>query len=48
MFNNWWKDFDPLNYEGVKKNVTEFNKKIIGFWTDFYKDVEKQFNEFKK
>ena len=41
MFNNWFNDFDPLNYEGVKKNINNFNQKVINFWKDFYNDVFK-------
>jgi hypothetical protein len=39
MFNNWMKDFDPLNYETVKKNIQDFNDKVFKFWRDFYNDV---------
>jgi hypothetical protein len=41
MFDNWWKNFDPLNYETVKKNIQEFNDKSMNFWKDFYNDVFK-------
>jgi len=39
MFNNWWKDFDPLNYETFKKNVKEINEKVFKFWRDWSNDV---------
>jgi len=41
MFNDWFKDFDPLNYNAVKKNITTFNEKVINFWKDFSNDVFK-------
>lgn len=45
MFDNWWKDFDPLNYNAFKKNVVQMNEKVVNFWRDFYNDV---FNNIKK
>ena len=45
MFDNWWKDFDPLNYNAVKKNINNFNEKVINFWKDFYNDL---FNNIKR
>jgi len=45
MFNNWFEDFDPLNYDKIKKNVVQFNEKVVNFWKDFYNDV---FNNIKK
>lgn len=45
MFDNWWKDFDPLNYNAFKKNVIEYNKKIEKFWSDFLEDIK---NSLKK
>jgi hypothetical protein len=41
MFDNWWKDFDPLNYDTVKNNIQKFNEKSMNFWRDFYNDVFK-------
>ena len=41
MFNNWWNDFDPLNYNAVKKNINNFNEKVITFWKDYYNDFFK-------
>ena len=45
MFNDWWKDFDPLNYHTVKKNIVKYNEKIVEFWKNFYNDV---FNNIKR
>jgi len=45
MFNNWWKDFDPLNYHNVKKNIVNYNEKVVEFWKNFYNDV---FNNIKR
>jgi len=42
---NMFKDFDPLNYQTVKKNINNFNEKVVNFWKDFYNDV---FNNIKK
>ena len=42
---NMFKDFDPLNYQAVKKNINNFNEKVVNFWKDFYNDV---FNNIKK
>ena len=42
---NMWNDFDPLNYNTFKKNITSFNEKVVNFWRDFYNDV---FNNIKK
>lgn len=39
------KDFDPLNYNTMKKNIVQFNEKVVNFWKDFYNDV---FNNIKK
>lgn len=39
MFNDWFKNFDPLNYKAVKENINNFNQKVIDFWKDFYNDV---------
>ena len=38
---NMFKDFDPLNYNAVKKNINNFNEKVINFWKDFYNDLFK-------
>lgn len=45
MFNDWFKNFDPLNYQTFKNNVVQFNEKAVNFWKDFYNDV---FNNLKK
>jgi hypothetical protein len=45
MWNNWLENFDPLNYNKVKKNTVELNEKIVNFWKDFYNDL---FNNIKK
>lgn len=45
MFNNWWENFDPLNYKKVKQNINNYNQKVIEFWKDFYNDV---FSNIKK
>ena len=42
---NMFKDFDPLNYNAVKKNINNFNEKVINFWKDFYNDL---FNNIKR
>jgi hypothetical protein len=42
---NMFKDFDPLNYNTVKKNINNFNQKVINFWKDFYNDL---FNNIKR
>jgi len=42
---NMFKDFDPLNYQTVKKNINNFNEKVVNFWKDFHNDV---FNNIKK
>jgi len=42
MWNKWGlEDFDPLNYETFKKNVHNYNEKILNFWKDFYNDLFK-------
>lgn len=38
---NMFKDFDPLNYKAVKKNINNFNEKVINFWKDYYNDLFK-------
>jgi tetrahydromethanopterin S-methyltransferase subunit G len=48
MFNNWWNDFDPLNYEKVKKNVQQINEKVLNFWRDFYNDIFKNIKKDEK
>ena len=48
MFNNWWSDFDPLNYEKVKKNVQQINEKVLNFWRDFYNDIFKNIKKDEK
>ena len=45
MFDNWWKDFDPLNYKAFKSNINKFNQKVTDFWKDFYNDA---FNNIKR
>lgn len=45
MFNNWFENFDPLNYNKVKENINKFNQKVIDFWKDFYNDV---YNNIKR
>lgn len=45
MWNDWMKDFDPLNYNTTKKNFVKFNEKVVNFWKDFYNDL---FNNIKK
>jgi len=43
MFGNFFEDWkDPFDYETVKKNAVTFNKKVIKFWSDFYKDILSQ------
>ena len=39
MFNNWMKDFDPFNYNNLKKSIQDTNNKVIKFWRDFYNDI---------
>ena len=39
MWNNWFENFDPLNYNKVKENMNNLNQKVISFWKDFYNDV---------
>ena len=48
MFDNWWNDFDPLNYEKVKKNIQQTNEKILNFWRDFYNDIFKNIKKDEK
>ena len=36
MWDNWMKDFDPLNYNTAKKNVVQFNEKIVNFWKAWF------------
>jgi len=46
MWGKWGlEDFDLLNYNKVKKNVVDFNEKVINFWKDFYNDL---FNNIKR
>ena len=45
MLNDWFKDFDLLNYNAVKKNIHSYNEKVINFWKDFYNDL---FNNIKR
>lgn len=45
MFNEWWKQFDPFDYQSVKSNINKFNQKVINFWKDFYNDV---YNNIKR
>lgn len=33
-------DFDPFNYEKVKKNFVDNSKKIITFWKDWFEDCK--------
>lgn len=41
MFNDWFKAWgDPFSYDTWKKNVVEFNQKVINFWKDFYNDIQ--------
>jgi hypothetical protein len=39
MWGNWLNNFDPFDYEQVKKSANDYNKKIVKFWKDAFADV---------
>lgn len=41
MWNPNLFDLDILNYEKIKKNIQNYNDKVMAFWKDFYNDVFK-------
>jgi len=46
MFDNWFKSWEDMySYKSFKKNMNNFNQKVVDFWKDFYNDV---FSKIKK
>jgi len=46
MWDNYFKSLEDMwTYKSLKKNINNFNQKVINFWKDFYNDA---FNNIKR
>lgn len=46
MWGNFLSGLDDMfDYGKVKKQVEDYNKKVIKFWKDFYKDLSGKFED---
>ena len=46
MWNNLMSSLDDMfDYAKVKKQVESYNKKVVKFWNDFFKDLTGKFED---